>query len=107
MKIVENNDTLKNLRHSHHLICPANNKQSESETVVEPCVPEKPKLVRSVAVEPRHEEIKSEEIKPKVKKTIKKVKVPKEPEVENPVFQKKSKAVLKTEKYEALVKNAL
>ena len=30
-----------------------------------------------------------------------------EPEVEKPVVQKKSKAVLKTEKYEALVKKAL
>ena len=36
--------TVNNLRYSHNLIRPANNKQSESETVVEP-TPEKPKLV--------------------------------------------------------------
>ena len=65
--------TLKNLRDLHYSICPANDKQSESETVVEP-IPEKPKLVRSVTVEPKREEVEPEEVKPKAKKTIKKVK---------------------------------
>ena len=58
--------TLKNLRYSHHLICPANNNKVESETVVEP-IPEKPKLVRSVTIEPKHEEVEPVEVKPKVK----------------------------------------
>jgi len=77
-------------------------------------------LVRSVTIEPKHEEVEPVEVKPKVKRTINKVlsgsatnarrslvKVTKESEVEKPVVLKKSKAVLKTEKYEALVKNAL
>lgn len=101
--------TLKNLRYSHSLICKAKPVNSESETV-EP-IPEKPKLVRSVTVHPEPEEVKPEEVKPvevkpkEVKPKVKKIKV--QNEFENPVVQKKSKAVLKAEKYDALVKNAL
>ena len=53
---------------SHPLLCPARIKQNESETVVEP-IPEKPKLIRTVTAEPKHEKVEPEEVKPKVKKT--------------------------------------